>query len=67
MKSYGQIGQDIFVMKLLNEQNYEGYFVEIGGYLPIEINNTMLLEENGWSGISIDINDYICNNLHCKN
>ena len=58
MKSYAQIGQDIFVMRLLNEQNYKGYFVEIGGYLPIEINNTMLLEENGWSGISLDINDY---------
>lgn len=58
MKSYSQIGQDIFVKKLINEANYTGYFVEIGGYLPDEINNTMLLEQTGWNGISLDIIDY---------
>jgi len=57
MKSYSQIGQDIFVKNLLKKDNYKGYFVEIGGYLPTEINNTMLLEESGWNGISLDIID----------
>lgn len=58
MKSYSQIGQDNFVMKLINDPSHAGYFVEIGGYLPTEINNTMLLEESGWNGISFDIIDY---------
>jgi hypothetical protein len=58
MRSYSQIGQDIFVKRLLKEENYRGYFVEIGGHLPTEINNTMLLEESGWNGISFDIIDY---------
>ena len=55
MKNYSQIGQDLFVQKLIGST---GYFVEIGGYLPIEINNTYLLELSGWEGISLDIIDY---------
>ena len=55
MKSYSQIGQDIFVQKLIGNL---GYFVEIGGHLPDEINNTFMLENIGWSGISFDIVDY---------
>jgi hypothetical protein len=55
MKSYSQIGQDLFVQKLIGN---DGYFVELGGHLPIEINNTFLLESIGWNGISFDIVDY---------
>ena len=55
MKTYAQIGQDLFVQKLISNP---GYFVEIGGYLPIEINNTYLLELSGWEGISLDIVDH---------
>lgn len=57
MKSYSQIGQDLFVKSLIGEEN-KGYFIEIGGYLPTEINNTFLLEQMGWDGISFDIIDY---------
>jgi hypothetical protein len=55
MKNYSQIGQDIFVQKLIGNA---GYFVEIGGHHPININNTYLLELSGWNGISLDIVDY---------
>jgi hypothetical protein len=55
MKNYSQIGQDLFVQKLIGNT---GYFVEIGGYHPININNTYLLELLGWNGISLDIVDY---------
>lgn len=55
MKSYSQIGQDLFVQKLIGDK---GYFIEIGGYLPTEINNTFLLETLGWEGISFDIVNY---------
>jgi hypothetical protein len=56
MESYSQCGQDLFVINLLNINN--GKFLDLGCYLPRKINNTYLLELNGWDGISIDIIDY---------
>ncbi len=55
IKSNSQSGQDIFVSKLIN--NKEPFFIDIGCWKPIELNNTLLLEQNGWEGISIDILD----------
>jgi FkbM family methyltransferase len=54
---YSQIGQDKFVLSFFNNK-YHGTFLDIGCQLPEEINNTMLLEENGWTGLSLDIEDY---------
>ena len=56
MESYSQCGQDIFVYNMLEINN--GTFLDLGCYLPKNINNTYLLELNGWSGISIDIINY---------
>lgn len=56
MESYSQCGQDIFVYNMLKIKN--GTFLDLGCYLPKNINNTYLLELNGWSGISLDIMDY---------
>jgi hypothetical protein len=56
MESYSECGQDLFVMSLLNIKN--GKFLDLGCNLPIKINNTYLLELNGWDGISVDILDY---------
>ena len=56
MESYSQCGQDIFVYNILNKNN--GTFLDLGCYLPKNINNTYILELNGWSGISLDIIDY---------
>ena len=56
-KSYSQAGQDVFVLSLFNK-NYKGTFVDVGCQMPFNINNTLLLEENGWTGISFDIVDY---------
>ena len=55
MESYSQCGQDLFVLSLLGKN---GSFLDLGCYLPKKINNTYLLEENGWSGLSLDIEDY---------
>lgn len=56
MKSYSQARQDLFVLSM-NEHKKNGFYLEIGGYEPIEINNTYLLEtEYFWNGISIEIN-----------
>lgn len=56
MKTYSQCGQDLFVLNLLKNKN--GTFLDLGCYHPKNINNTFLLEENGWTGISLDLNDY---------
>lgn len=55
-EDYSQAGQDKFVNYLINDTN-EHYFVDIGCWHPKTLNNTLLLEENGWRGISIDITD----------
>lgn len=56
MKSYSQCGQDIFVYNLMKGQ--PGKFLDLGCSLPKKINNTYLLELNGWFGISIDIQNF---------
>lgn len=54
-KSYSQVFQDRFVLKLVGRN---GFFLDLGaGWDHSRINsNTLLLEEYGWDGISIDAN-----------
>ena len=52
-----QVGQDVWVLSLFPE-GYKGFFLDLGCNLPIEINNTYLLEQHGWTGIAVDIADY---------
>ena len=54
MNSYSQMGQDLFVIGLTKKNN-NLYFLDVGCWLPDNINNTFLLEQNGWDGLSIDI------------
>lgn len=49
-----QVGQDKWVLSLIKK----GVFLDIGCRDPENLNNTLLLEQNGWDGISIDIVDY---------
>jgi hypothetical protein len=56
MKSYSQCGQDLFVYYL--NEGKSGKFLDLGCSLPMKINNTYLLELNGWDGISLDIQDF---------
>lgn len=51
---YSQAGQDKFVLDRIGTK---GTYLEIGASHPVYINNTYLLELNGWTGISIDIDD----------
>jgi len=56
MNHHSQIGQDLFVLDVLNHKK-EGLFLDIGCGEPIKINNTYLLEnKHGWKGINIDFN-----------
>jgi hypothetical protein len=56
MESYSQCGQDLFVFNIMDQKM--GTFLDLGCYHPKKINNTYLLELNGWSGISMNIMDY---------
>lgn len=47
-----QFGQDQYLLKLAGDKKLN--YLEIGANHPIRLNNTLLLEESGWSGISID-------------
>ncbi len=47
----GQLGQDIFVLAVMNFQ-HEGYFVEFGATNGVDLSNTFILEKSlSWSGI----------------
>ena len=54
MQYNGQVGQDKFVLSVLNYKK-NGYFIEIGSNDPIKINNTYLLEKDyKWKGIMVE-------------
>lgn len=59
---YSQAGQDKWVLDIIG---LNGSYLEIGASHPVHINNTYLLEQNGWKGLSIDIDD--SNLLHWNN
>lgn len=54
--NYSQSFQDMFVLMVLNGKKF-GKWLEIGCADPIYGNNTKLLEEFGWNGVSIDIDN----------
>ena len=47
---YSQAGQDKWVMSLFSG----GFYIDVGAYDGIESSNTLLLEEQGWSGLCIE-------------
>jgi hypothetical protein len=53
-RNFSQAFQDIFVLTVLNGKR-NGFYLEIGGALPKDINNTFLLESVfGWNGLSVE-------------
>jgi FkbM family methyltransferase len=72
--SYSQLGQDLEVLKTLNNKR-NGYFIEIGANDGIQLSNTYLLETMyDWTGICIepipDVYNSLVKNrpksLHCN-
>jgi hypothetical protein len=55
MITYSDAYQDIFVLKLF--KNTVGYYLDIGSSDGITKNNTLLLEQHGWSGLLFDFNE----------
>ena len=60
-RNYSQSYQDLFVLMATNGLEF-GSWIEIGCADPLYGNNTKLLEEWNWEGVSIDINPDIVNN-----
>lgn len=50
-----QAGQDVFARYVVNRK---GTYLDIGSFRPTYHNNTRTLELEGWTGLSIDYNDY---------
>lgn len=51
--SYSQAMQDIFVLAFLDGKT-KGTYLELGAWHPWRYNNTYLLSQHGWQGISVD-------------
>jgi len=60
-KNYSQSYQDLFVLMATNGMQC-GSWIEIGCADPTYGNNTKLLEELGWDGVSIDIDQNVVAN-----
>ena len=53
-KTYSMDGEDVFIDNYFKKNT--GFFVDVGAYHPLELNNTYLLYKRGWNGVNIDIN-----------
>ena len=54
---YSQDKEDMIISKELKNIK-KGFYIDVGCYHPIEINNTALLYNKGWNGINIDISSH---------
>ena len=50
-------GEDVKILELTKNIN-KGFYVDVGCYHPIHINNCNLLYRKGWSGINIDLSKF---------
>ena len=56
-KSYAMEGEDLVVLKNINNKS-NNFYVDVGCYHPLHLNNTYLLYKKGWRGINIDVSKY---------
>ena len=61
-KNYSKHFQDLFVLSMFKGKT-KGTYLEIGSGDPFIHNNTALLEEWGWKGISVDNSQSLCYNF----
>jgi len=63
---YSQLSQDVFVLNFFNKQ--PGFYLELGcnDGTSNTNSNCLLLEENGWTGIGVDIGNIDVFNSHRK-
>jgi len=51
---YAQCGEDDHYHKYIDLDKIDGKYIDIGAGYPIEISNTFMLYEKGWSGLCIE-------------
>ncbi len=57
LKKSSQFGEDEIIINLFDE-NYKGFYLDIGCYHPTKHNNTYQMYKKGWRGINIDLNPF---------
>lgn len=63
-RSYAQCGEDLIVDFILGKLGLQSVsYLDIGAYKPIEINNTYLFYEKGFSGVLVEPNPVLCEEL----
>jgi len=60
---YSQYGQDAYIKNKFFKDKNDGYFVNIGANDGISLDNTLMFEECGWSGVCIEPNPEIFKKL----
>lgn len=55
-----QCGQDWFVETYIFPGKKDGIFVDVGANHPLEINNSLFFERQGWTGIAFEPQDELC-------
>jgi FkbM family methyltransferase len=56
-KSYSMDNEDTVILKYFKDRK-NGFYVDVGCYHPIHINNTYLLYKKNWHGINIDTSQF---------
>ncbi len=55
--SYSMEEEDLFIADLTKDIS-NGFYVDVGCYHPLHLNNTYLLYKRKWNGINIDISEF---------
>ena len=53
--SYSQWGEDLEIVKFFKNKK-RGKYLDVGCFHPLMYSNTCLLNQNGWTGTNIDLN-----------
>ena len=56
-KTYAMEGEDLEINEFLKNIN-NGFYVDAGGFHPLDRNNTYLLYKKNWRGINIDLSEF---------
>lgn len=51
--NYSQLDQDLWILSKF-EPNYKGFFVDIGANDGVNLSNSFLLEQQGWTGACVE-------------
>lgn len=57
MKYYSQIGQDKYFIENFMEKSDNNFFVDVGCHDGVTMSNTLALENLGWRGLLIEVED----------